>query len=144
MKITGPNGTGGAAGPRASRAGAAGAGFSLPSAGGSAGATPTSAVGGLAGVIGMDALLALQDVGGPLERKKRAVRRAGHVLDELERMKLALLDGDVSASDLDRLQRAVREARERTDDPQLEAVLDEIELRAAVEIAKLEKGRGPG
>lgn len=141
MKITGPNGTGAAAGPRAARPGAAGAGFSLPSSGESAGAAPASSVGGLTGVIGMDALLALQDVGGPLERKKRAVRRAGRVLDELEKMKLAILDGGVSAGDLDRLQRAVREARERTDDPQLEAVLDEIELRAAVEIAKLDKGR---
>jgi hypothetical protein len=91
--------------------------------------------------MGLDALLALQDVGGPLERRKRAVRRAGRVLDELETIKLALLDGRVSGADLDRLQRAVREAREQTDDPALETVLDQIELRAAVEIAKLEAAR---
>jgi hypothetical protein len=33
----------------------------------------------------------------------------------------------------------VRDERANTDDPALEAVLDEIELRAAVEVAKLEQ-----
>ena len=33
----------------------------------------------------------------------------------------------------------VRDERALTDDPKLEGVLDEIELRAAVEIAKLEQ-----
>jgi hypothetical protein len=92
-------------------------------------------------MMGVDALLALQDVGGPLERKRRAVGRAGRILDVLDEVKVALLGGDLSAQDLDRLQRAVRDERSRTDDPRLEAVLDEVELRAAVEIAKLEQGR---
>jgi hypothetical protein len=139
MKISGPSGTGAAAGPRGVRTGADGAGFSLPAAEGAAGRAPASSVSSLTGVMAMDALLALQDVGGPLERKKRAVRRAGHLLDVLEQTKLALLDGNVSGADLDRLQRALRDVREQTDDPKLEVVLDEIELRAAVEIAKLEK-----
>ena len=58
------------------------------------------------------------------------------VLDEI---KVSLLDGGVSAQDLDRLRRVVRDERERTDDPSLEAVLNEIEVRAAVEVAKLEQ-----
>ncbi len=88
--------------------------------------------------MGVEALLALQDVGGPLERKRRAVRRAGRILDVLDEIKVALLEGALSSADLDRLRRAVRDERERTEDPALEAVLDEIELRAAVEVAKLE------
>jgi hypothetical protein len=40
---------------------------------------------------------------------------------------------------LDRLRRAVRAERDLTEDPQLEGLLDEIELRAAVEVAKLEQ-----
>jgi hypothetical protein len=88
--------------------------------------------------MGVDALLALQDVGGPLERRRRAVRRAGRMLDALDDIKAGLLAGELSAGDLDRLRRAVRDERDHTDDPKLEAVLDEIELRAAVEVAKLE------
>jgi hypothetical protein len=89
--------------------------------------------------MGVEALLALQDVGGPLERKRRAVRRAGRILDVLDGIKLALLEGELSGEDLDRLRRAVRDERANTDDPALEAVLDDIELRAAVEVAKLEQ-----
>ena len=51
---------------------------------------------------------------------------------------MALLDGDLNVTSLERLRRAVRDERAGTDDPALEAVLDDIELRAAVEMAKLE------
>jgi hypothetical protein len=139
MKVTGTSGTGAASGPRQTRTGAAG-GFRLPELDEAAGATQTSSVSSVAGVMGMDALLALQDVGGPLERKRRAVGRAGRMLDVLDEVKVALLDGELSGADLERLRRAIRDERAGTDDPALEAVLDEVELRAAVELAKLERG----
>jgi hypothetical protein len=139
MKITGPNGTGQTSGPRGTRPGASGGGFKLPEMGEAEGAGSSGSVTRLGGVMGVDALLALQDVGGPLERKRRAVGRAGRILDVLDEIKLALLDGGLTLGQLDRLRRAVRDERARTDDPRLEGVLDEIELRAAVEIAKLEQ-----
>ena len=88
--------------------------------------------------MSMDALLALQDVGGPLERRRRAMGRAGRILDVLEEVKVAMLGGGATAADLERLSRAVRDQRDATDEPGLEGVLDEIETRAAVELAKLE------
>jgi hypothetical protein len=96
-------------------------------------------VGSLSGVASLDALLALQDVGGPTERKRRAVRRAGRILDVLDEVKLGLLSGEVTTNDLTRLQMAVRDQREATEDPGLENILNEIETRAAVELAKLER-----
>jgi hypothetical protein len=138
MKITGPNGTGAAGGSRVARP-SGGAGFSLPGLDEAESAAPAGAVSRLGGVMGMDVLLALQDVGGPLERRRRAVSRAGRILDVLDEVKLALLDGNLNLSQLDRLRRAVRDERAQTEDPKLEGVLDEIELRAAVEIAKLEQ-----
>jgi len=137
MKVIGPNGVGPVAGPRQARPTGGGA-FRLPTPGAAPGPAQTASASATSGVMGMEALLALQDVGGPLERKRRAVRRAGVILDELERLKISVLEGEVTRSDLDRLARAVREARERTDDPKLEDVLEEVELRAAVELAKLE------
>ena len=138
MKIIGPNGTGSTSGPRAGRA-AGGGGFRLPETSDAGTATPAAGAGRIAGVMGVDALLALQDVGGPLERRRRAVGRAGRILDVLDEIKLALLDGGLSLGQLDRLRQVVRDERALTDDPKLEGVLDEIELRAAVEIAKLEQ-----
>jgi hypothetical protein len=139
MKITGPNGTGSATGARGARPSAGGAGFRLPELAETGGAAASAGVASMAGVMAVDALLALQDVAGPLERKRRAVGRAGRILDVLDEIKLALLDGELNLGQLDRLRRAVRDERARTEDPRLEAVLDEIELRAAVEIAKLEQ-----
>jgi hypothetical protein len=137
MKITGPNGTGSTTGPRGTRP-SGGGGFRLPDVD-TAGVASTGNVNRMSGVMGVDALLALQDVGGPLERKRRAVGRASRILDVLDEIKLGMLDGSLNLSQLDRLRRAVRDERALTDDPKLEGVLDEIEIRAAVEIAKLEQ-----
>jgi hypothetical protein len=140
MKVTGPGGPGQAGGAKSARP-AGGAGFSLPAAGPMAGPAQGATVGAAGAVMGVDALLALQDVGGPLERRRRSVRRAGRILDVLDGLKLALLGGELSTHDVEALRRAVREQREATDDPRLEAVLDEIETRAEVEVAKLESAR---
>jgi hypothetical protein len=89
----------------------------------------------------MDALLALQEVDGPIERRRRAVRRGGRLLDALDQVKLALLGGESAGPALERLAAAAREQRVGSFDPGLDGVLDEIETRAAVELAKAEMSR---
>jgi hypothetical protein len=138
MKVTGPSGIGSPSGARPARA-AGGEGFRIITPEAAGGAAQASSVSATRSVMGVDALLALQDVGAPTERKRRAVRRASKILDVLDGLKIALLEGQVSGDDLHRLTRAIRDERTGTDDPALEAVLDEIELRAAVEAAKLEQ-----
>ncbi len=139
MKVTGPTGAGQTGGVRTAKALAAAGGFeplaSLPSTEGAAGLT---AAAGVTHVSTLEALIALQDVGGPLERRRRAVTRAGTILGALEGLKLDLLEGQLSRAAIEALTRAVRDQRALTDDPRLEALLDEIETRAAVELAKLE------
>lgn len=144
MKVSSTGGVG-AAGPSRAKPSGGASGFSLPSVNAASGAASTASVGGLAGVGSVDALLALQAAGAlgdPLERKKRAVRRADHILDILGEVRIALIDGDISHATLDRLTRAIREQRDQTDDPRLEGVLNEIETRAAVELAKLQARGG--
>lgn len=139
MKVTGPSGIGSpsAAGP--SRPAGGGEGFRIAAPEPAAGPAQVASSGSVRSVMGVDALIALQDVGGPLERKRRAVRRAGRILDVLYEIKVSLLTGELGGGDIDRLRRAIRDERELTDDPQLEAVLNDIELRAAVEMAKLDQ-----
>jgi hypothetical protein len=74
-----------------------------------------------------------------MERRRKAVRRAGVILDVLDDLKIAVLDGGVAPATLGRLIEAVRQERARTGDTGLDDVLDEIETRAAVEMAKLEQ-----
>jgi len=138
-------GRSGAATPQAqgapSRSQGAGHAFSLPGAGPATGAPAISSSAGLSGISGLDALIALQAVGDPLERRRRSVGRAGRILDVLDGLKVAMLDGRVPASSLDRLVRAVREERLATEDGRLEGLLDEIETRAEVELAKLQRAK---
>ncbi|WP_293902500.1 flagellar assembly protein FliX [Phenylobacterium sp.] len=139
MKVTGTGGPSQASRP-ARGAGGAG-GFRIVGAPAPAAAPAVSGASGVSGVMGVEALLALQDVESATERKRRSVNRAGRLLDELDALKIALLGGDLDPRQLDRLARAVREQRAATEDPRLEALLDEIETRAAVELAKLDVAR---
>ena len=139
MKVSGTGGPSQSSGAKPARGGAGGGeGFRIAGAAPPVAAAQVSAASGVSNVMGVEALLALQDVGTPTERKRRSVNRAGRLLDSLDELKVALLGGDLSTAQMERLARDIREQRMATDDPKLEAVLDEIETRAAVEMAKLE------
>ncbi|MFI4935658.1 MAG: flagellar assembly protein FliX [Caulobacterales bacterium] len=138
MKVSGPSGASPAGAPTGARPAAPAGGFApilSPAAPETAGVATAS---GIAQVGSLEALIALQGVGGPLERRRRAAGRAGGILDALEGLKIDLLEGRLSPGSIEALTRAVHEQRVHTEDPRLEGLLDEIETRAAVELAKLE------
>lgn len=139
MKVSGPSGVGSAQSAAGRGAAPAADGFSVAGAGGAPETAAAARVTAAIGVGSLDALLALQEVGGPLERRRKAVRRAGVILDVLDDLKIAVLDGGVEPATLGRLIEAVRQERGRTGEPGLDDVLEEIETRAAVELAKLEQ-----
>jgi hypothetical protein len=101
--------------------------------------TPPARTGQLSQSQALSALgsvLALQEVEDPLVRRRRAVRRGHALLDELEDLRLALIDGAIGAERLDRIALHLAQ-RESTGDARLEALIDDIELRVQVELAKL-------
>lgn len=138
MKVSGTGGVSQATGGKPARAAGGGEGFRIAGPQAAVAPTQVSSASGVGGVVGVEALLALQDVLTPNERRRRSVSRAGRLLDDLDDIKIALLGGELDQGQLERLGRTIREQRSATDDPKLEAVLDEIETRAAVELAKLE------
>jgi hypothetical protein len=91
-------------------------------------------------MAGIDSILALQSVEEPLTARKRAVRRGASLLDLLDAVKTDLLIGRVSAESLDGMVDMLAEMRERSL-PGLDSLLDDIELRVRVELAKF--GRYP-
>lgn len=95
-------------------------------------ARPTATI---ASATSLDALLALQAIEDPLLRKRKLVRRGTQLLDTLDEMKSDLLAGRVSDSRLNQLMAVLGQAREKAD-PRLDALIDDIELRARVELAK--------
>lgn len=124
------------AGPASSARRSSGAAFTLPTQDATDSASTTRSAGvGAAGPL--DMLLAVQEQGDQQERKRRQARRGHDLLDGLDRLKAALLAGRVLPSELERLRATLMQQREATDDPRLDEVLAHIELRAAVELAKL-------
>jgi len=132
MRISGPNGpTLGSPAGSVRRTGSSG--FSLPDM-----ASTTEARGALApkAAAGIDALLALQGIEDPLERRKRSVQRGKRALDVLDDLKIGLLSGSFDASTVNRLRDAAASLKSSSGDQGLDAVLSEIELRVEVELAK--------
>ena len=87
--------------------------------------------------VGLGAMLAVQAVSEPAERRRKAVRRGHGLLDRLEELRFGLLEGSVPTASLQRLRQELA-GGEPADDPMLREVLAGIELRAAVELAKLQ------
>jgi len=141
MKINAPSSTASTGAARAAGRTTSGGAFSLAPLDEAEEAAEAQRMAGLDGVMTVSALLALQGVEDPLSRRKRAMGRASRILDMLDDLKVAMLDGLASPATLDNLAKTVREQRESTDDPRLEDVLNQIETRAAVELAKLERTR---
>jgi hypothetical protein len=104
---------------------------------GESGAAPRAAAAAAAApATGIDALLALQAADDPLQGgRKKQVRRGRSLLDTLDALKADLIGGRLGDGHLDQLMTLIGQARERTD-PGLDALLDDIELRARVELAK--------
>lgn len=99
--------------------------------------TETSPVAGTAPPAPIDPLLSLQEVPDGTARRARGVLRGHDLLDDLDEIRHGLLAGVLSHSRLSRLQNRLNKLRDR-DDVKLSQLLDEIEVRAAVELAKLE------
>jgi hypothetical protein len=121
-----------AAAPAARQAAAPGSRFRLDG-----GRQESASVGGVTASAPLDALVALQAEEDTTERKKRQVKRGHDLLDGLDRLKADLLAGRVSPAQLQALKTQLGARREATGDAGLDELIAFIELRVAVELAKL-------
>ncbi len=132
MRIYGPNGTT-LGSPAANTRRSSSIGFALPD---TAAAAETRAPVAPKAAANIDALLAMQGIEDPTERRKRSVQRGKGALDVLDDLKIGLLSGNFDASTVNRLRDAAANLKSSSGDPGLDTVLSEIELRVEVELAK--------
>jgi len=93
----------------------------------SQGVSSTSSVMGVLGV---------QEIDDALAQASRGKMRALDILDRLEDLRIELLSGAISREKLTELSQVVSARRAEVTDPRLAEVLDQIDLRAQVELAK--------
>jgi len=132
MRVNASNGTTPASTPTVTKRGGGGA-FSLSETSAPQAQSPTVALKTLGGI---DALIALQGIEDPAERRRRAVKRGRRALDALDELKLGLLSGTLEPATLLRLKAVAGDLKDGSGDEKLDQVLSEIDLRVAVELAK--------
>jgi hypothetical protein len=89
-------------------------------------------------IAALDSILALQGLEDSTDGRSRGLKHGEQLLDMLDQVRDGLLAGGIPRATLNRLANAVSRRHEQFADPRLQSVLDEIELRAHVELAKLE------
>lgn len=132
MRVYGPNGTALATSPVAARRAASGT-FAVSE---ETAAQPQAAPVALRTLGGIDALIALQGVEDPRERRRRVVKQGHRALDALNEVKLGLLAGTLDQATMLRLKSVAADLKEGSGDARLDSVLAEIDLRVEVELAK--------
>lgn len=119
---------------RKARSGASDSRFTLDNTESAASAPQASATSSIAP---LNALLAIQEVGNAQEQKEKAIDHGQELLSLLDEIKISLLSGRISQTRIRYLAQAVERRPVFQDDTDLKDLLDQIELRAKVELAKM-------
>src|SRR5476651_176049 len=90
-------------------------------------------------IAALDSILALQDMGDPTDGRSKGLKHGEQLLEILDSVRDGLLAGGIPRTILNKLAVAVTRRHDVFADPKLQDVLDQIELRAHVELAKLEQ-----
>ena len=89
-------------------------------------------------VSAVDTIVSIQEISAESDGKNGARKRASRMLEKLEDIRVGLLLGEIPRSNLEELSKVVSSTRENFLDSNLSEILDDIELRARIELAKLD------
>lgn len=140
MKVKGPSGPSGPSKiSRKNNSSGGGGNFSAEIAGEASGPSEAAAPSNAQSIAQMDALLAIQGAEDPTQgrAKQRMRKRANEILDVLDQLRLKMLSGKMTVGDMINIADVVASHREKVEDPTLSGLMDEVDLRAQVELAKM-------
>jgi hypothetical protein len=98
----------------------------------------TGAAQGMSSASSVMGVLGVQEIDDALSQASKGKMRALDILERLDDLRIELLTGAISREKLTQLSQVVSAHRADVTDPHLAEVLDEIDLRAQVELAKYE------
>lgn len=84
----------------------------------------------------LNSALFLQEVDNDEDVKEKNYERGNDILDDLDNYQKDILKGQNNEQSLKKLSEQIKDERMKSADPMLESLIDEVELRAAVEAAK--------
>ncbi|MBL1421452.1 MAG: flagellar assembly protein FliX [Alphaproteobacteria bacterium] len=89
-------------------------------------------------IAAVDSLLAVQEIE-QKQQQKKAIGRSHEMLTLLEEIRIGLLSGHIPEQKVHSLTKLADEERQAFEDKGLNNVLDEVNLRAQVELAKMQQ-----
>ncbi|MCW9034129.1 MAG: flagellar assembly protein FliX [Rhodospirillales bacterium] len=100
--------------------------------------TDSGTVSGTSPISAVDPILSVEATPDATAHKSRTLlyQRGNDILDRLDEIRMQVLGGKLSKERLMNLAQMLRSQRAKVNDPTLISIIDEIELRAEVEIAK--------
>ncbi len=103
------------------------------------GVSQAPSAGATQSIAQLDILLAAQEVEDPTQRaaKNKVKARAVNILEKLDQIRIKMLGGDLTVGHMIDVADVVASHRDKIDDPALTSIMDEIDLRAQVELAKM-------
>ena len=104
-------------------------------------ADSTNSLSDISATAPLDNMLAMQEISEEEMARKELIKKGNNLIEELEKLRQQLLMGTVPLTTLRNLSHQLSIKKQSVSDPQLLSLMDDIELRAAVELAKLEKAR---
>lgn len=93
---------------------------------------------GTSPLMAVSSLLSLQEMSTSSDGKSKGLARAEDLLQQLDLIRHGLLAGQIPQYKLKDVVKIVSRQRGNSNDPRLEEILDDVELRVKVELAKLE------
>lgn len=93
----------------------------------------------VAATTAVNNLLALQEISEEDVQRRKLAQQGNNMLDALEKLRQQLLIGNLPAHVLQNLSRQLLLKKQLVNDEKLNAIIEDIELRVAVELAKIER-----
>lgn len=89
----------------------------------------------------LESLFVLQEITEDQADRRKAYRKATTLLEKLEDLRFSLLEGKLPLKIMQNLQKLVMKEKEINTDPKIQEILQDIELRVMVELAKFQKSQ---
>lgn len=102
------------------------------------GASSTSATTSVASTSSLSNLLSLQEINDDGQSKRKALQQGNDMLDSLDKLRHSILTGSVPIHVLRNINSQLSAKKQYITDQSLLDIMDDIELRASVELAKIE------
>ena len=99
-----------------------------------------SGVTGISPLASIDSLLSVQEIDSNFAME-REIEHGNNLLDSLEDIRMGLLNGSFSPSQVQNLINNLQHRRNDDIDDELKEIIDEIELRAEIELTKISLAR---